>query len=284
MKEEYLVDLESQKTLLKAINRFTCAQHRLDASHARSTIRRISGKGLAIFAVTLIPALFLILYEAKPESGYDYPSRYLIQNIQGDKIDTWAYWNVMDTEIFAVNIVNADAVSGEKLDAIKDAILSKESIEIEDYLLHKAPKGSSSVYYVGWQGAIDAISADTEFPIPRNFVILESPRREGEITIYLSTDVDSDGYTGYTKSTVDEGHILKSSITIYNVDELSADQIGTITRHEFGHALGLGHSSAPEDLMAPKIVTPYPYISSCNIDAISALYNGKTASEVTCSK
>lgn len=211
-------------------------------------------------------------------------SQYVTQYLKGDTVGTWNPWHLAQNEALTINIINSDVVSNEKLDAIKDAILSKESVEVEDYLLHKAPKGSSSIYYVGWQGAIDAISADTEFPIPRNFVILESPRREGEITIYLSTDVDSDGYTGYTKSTVDEGYTLKSSIIIYNVDELSADQLGTITRHEFGHALGLGHSSAPEDLMAPKIVTPYPYISSCNIDAISALYNGKTASEVTCSK
>jgi len=49
-----------------------------------------------------------------------------------------------------------------------------------------------------------------------------------------------------------------------------------------GHALGLAHSTATEDLMFPTIETDYPYISSCDIDAIILLYDGGKKSEVTC--
>ena len=89
-----------------------------------------------------------------------------------------------------------------------------------------------------------------------------------------------DGYTGYTKSIVEESEILKSFITIYDVSNLSNEQLETITRHEFGHALGLGHSTAPEDLMAPSIDMTYPYISECNVAAIVDLYNGAEDSTV----
>lgn len=209
--------------------------------------------------------------------------KYLINNLQGDAISTWVHWNAVNSRL-AVNIVNADSTSEEKVAAIKDAILSKETIEIEDYLLGKAPRGSTSTYYLGWQGALIGIQSITEFPIPSDFVILESPRGEGDITIHLLNEKNADGYSGYTKSTVDDGHIIKSSITIYDVDELSVDELKTVIRHEFGHALGLGHSTAPEDIMAPVITTSYPYISQCAVDAISALYDGKISSEVTCNK
>ena len=93
---------------------------------------------------------------------------------------------------------------------------------------------------------------------------------------------DPDGYSGYTKSVVDRGEILKSHITIYDVNSLSNDQLSTIMMHEFGHALGLAHSSAPEDLMYPIIETNFPYISECMIDGIAGLYHGKNTSEVEC--
>ena len=78
--------------------------------------------------------------------------------------------------------------------------------------------------------------------------------------------------------------MVKSTITIYEIDNLSDDLLSAILRHEIGHALGLAHSTAPEDLMAPTIQTDYPYISQCDIDAIISLYNGNQKSQVICEK
>ena len=90
--------------------------------------------------------------------------------------------------------------------------------------------------------------------------------------------------TGVTKILVDDAseQILKARITIYNVDELSDAEFITITRHEFGHALGLAHSTATDDLMYPTIQEDNALISQCDIDAMASLYSGEKIAQVTC--
>jgi predicted Zn-dependent protease len=211
-------------------------------------------------------------------------TKYYIQNLRGDTIDTALHWNLMENERLVVNIVNSDAISQDKLDALKGVILSEKTIKIADSLNHKGLEGYS-LYHLGWTGALkQASERTTKFYIPTEFVILESTKGEGDITINLVSYADSDGYAGYTKSITENNQILKSIITIYDVDSLSSIQISTIARHEFGHALGLAHSTAIEDLMAPQITTPYPYISECDIDAINALYAGQISGQTVCKK
>lgn len=213
-------------------------------------------------------------------------SNYIIQNLKGDTIDTWLSWRLVDGSILNVNLVDGQKYP-DKADIVKTVLLSEESIEIDDSLLHKGPKGSTSTYYVGWAGALAYASKNpTEFYIPHKFNVIESPKGEGDITIRLTTQQNGDGYSGYTKSIADDvqNQILKSEITIFEIDKLSKAQFETILRHELGHALGLAHSTAPEDLMHPTIETNYPYISQCNIDALVSLYDGGKKSEVVCEK
>ena len=82
----------------------------------------------------------------------------------------------------------------------------------------------------------------------------------------------------------DGNQILKSNITVFDADNLSDTQISTILRHEFGHAIGLAHSSAPEDLMYPTIESNFPYISDCTISSIIHLYDGNIDDEMICEK
>ena len=211
-------------------------------------------------------------------------SGYVIQNLRGDTIDTWLSWRLVDGSTLNVNLVDGQKYP-DKIDIVKSVILSEESIEIDDSLLHKGPKGTTSTYYVGWAGALaDVAKNPTEFYIPSKFNLIESQRGEGDITIKLTSQSSGDGYSGFTKSIADDAQnqILKSEITIYEVDKLSKAQFETILRHEFGHALGLAHSTATEDLMYPTITTDYPYISECDVDAIILLYNGGEKSEVIC--
>lgn len=217
--------------------------------------------------------------------GTPMKSGYVIQNLKGDTIDTWLSWKLPQGTSLVVNIVNSELVSPEKILAIKDSIISDEVIALDDSLLHKGPKGSISAYYKGWGGALKNISNNlTQFYLPHKIDIIESTKGEGSVLIMLTDVENADGYTGYTKSISDQNQILKSTITIYNADALDANQLGIIIRHEFGHALGLAHSTAPEDLMAPIIKTDYPYISECDLDALLKLYDGSKKSQVICEK
>ncbi|MCV0392556.1 MAG: matrixin family metalloprotease [Nitrosopumilus sp.] len=174
-------------------------------------------------------------------------------------------------------------IGKERLDAINNAIYSTETLEIPNNLLHTFPIDGSSTYYKGWAGALGTIQG-TKFPIPIHYHSAVSDSGTGHITIQLTKLKNADGYSGHTRSQVDESNnqILKSQITIFDVDNLSLNELETIVRHELGHAFGLAYSDNPDDLMYPTIKTNFPYVNPCNIKAISELYDGNEKRTVTC--
>ena len=212
-------------------------------------------------------------------------SKYLIENLRVDTIDTGISWKIVEGKSLYVNIINSANISEDNLERVKNAIFSEDVIDIDNSLLHKGPAGTYSTHYMGWQGALkSAAKYETKLVIPTKFEIVESSNVVGDIFITLTSHKDTDGYFGFTKLIENESQnqILKSQITIYQADKLEGNQIGAILRHEMGHALGLDHSTAPEDLMAPQIQTEYPFISPCDIYAIISLYDGQSSSQIVC--
>ena len=204
-----------------------------------------------------------------------------IQNLHGDTVDTWIPWNIVEGRIIHIHLTNAANVPQSMIDAMNSAILSTKNVTIDDSISGMGPKGTSHTYYVGWVGAVENAYSKSKYHIPQKFDISGSSSGMADIEIILTNDVHPEGYSGYTKSLVDRNHIIKSMITIYNVSSLDVDKLAAITRHEFGHALGLGHSTIQEDLMN-TMLPDYPYISSCDIDALTKLYGGETNSKVIC--
>jgi predicted Zn-dependent protease len=247
--------------------------------------RRLTFLGILI----TIPILLVSVFSSDLNSSFvasdndAMKSVYLIQNLRGDTTETWVSWNLTPNKSLTFTILGESLVSPEKINEIKDVILSEKSLQIDNSLLHKGLKGTSSTYYVGWAGAMKQASQNpTKMVVPQNFEYVSSEKGAADITIKLVSQRSGDGYSGYTQSTVDKNQILKSTISIYNVEELSTSQITTIVRHEFGHAIGLAHTTATEELMAPTITTDYPYISPCTVHAIEKLYDGNQKSEVVC--
>jgi hypothetical protein len=213
----------------------------------------------------------------------NYNSNYVIQNLQGSVVNTWVSWDLVQGQVLHVNIVNDANLPEDKINAIKDAILSNGTVTVDNSLINEGPSGSS-IRYTGWVGALANLENDpaaTSY-IPQKFNITENSNGAGDIVITLTNDENPDGLSGLTKSIADGNQVLKSKITIYVASSLSADQLSAITRHEFGHALGLAHSTDPEDVMHATIQTNYPYISGCDIAAIKGLYEGDERSQVIC--
>lgn len=275
----------------KSINELKEQERKLsrDIYSVQKEIKKTKSKPILIAELFLLPVVFTLVMstgvdinflESSSQESDSFKTRLFIENLRGDTVDTWKSWRLIGTSM-NVNIVNPRGMDESKIDVIIDAITSDESFDIDDSISHKGPKGTSSSYYNGWSGALKQVSdIETKFNIPTNFNVNKSYDGQSDVIITVSNLKDNDGFTGYTKSIVDGNEIVKSFITIYDVSNLTDEELSTIVRHEFGHALGLGHSTAPEDLMAPTIDMTIPYISQCNIAAIKDLYNGIQGSTV----
>ena len=306
MKSEQVSDLESQRVLLQDMNIRLKQQFQIEhqtlpkleqarsyKSKTNSTYQNtlISGKHrrLTVLGILIaIPFLLVSVFSSDLNSSFVtsdndvMKSGYVIQNLKGDVIDTFHSWNIPKERTLYINIINPNVIDNDKVQIVKDAILSEKTVLLDDSLFHKAIPGSQSTYFLGWSGALkQASQTPTKFTIPTSFSITEGSTN-GDIAIILSTLESSDGYSGFTRSTVENNQILKSTITIYKADQLSSAELETIIRHEFGHAVGLIHSSDPYDLMHSTIETNYPFISNCDISAITHLYDGNANDKAVC--
>lgn len=193
--------------------------------------------------------------------------------LRGDSIEVWHKW---DKTNISISIISNDYTTIPRVDAIGDAIFNQNTLLIDDSLQHKGHKGNNSTYYLGWQAALDSIKNTTD-AVPANIHMELTDKPKGDIVILLQKT--SHPYGDTAKTQYFSGKII---ITIFDIEKLGLGQLTTISRHELGHAFGITHSTAPEDLMHPVITTPYPYISQCNLRAIESLYTDNSG--VTCLK
>jgi hypothetical protein len=166
-----------------------------------------------------------------------------------------------------VAIINEAGLDEEKISVIKKAIESETHYNKDGH-----------IYFEGWAGALDSVYSN-----PKKFEISESEKIiPGNITIELLKSQDPN-YSGLTRPNFEGNKIVSASIKIFNSNNISLTQLENLVRHEFGHALGLGHASDQNSIMYEFIVPDEKLISDCDVTGLKVLTEGFTFTSLDCS-
>ncbi|MGY5148776.1 MAG: matrixin family metalloprotease [Candidatus Nitrosopumilus sp. bin_68KS] len=243
---------------------------------------------ILVFLIITIMLFFIFPSILHSNNVFLEGGHFITQSLRGDSVITWLAWNLPEPEsILHVHISNHAQVSKRNLAMIEESIMSEKIIVINDLETHKGSSMNSSKFYTGWQGILNDVDrTGFQYNLPNTLHTHESMDNDGDILILLINEKNSEGYSGYTRSIIDDeqNQILKSRITIYDAGQLDGHRLADITRHEMGHALGLQHSSDPDDIMYYKINTNNQYISECDLGALESLYRGDLNSQHICKK
>lgn len=161
-----------------------------------------------------------------------------------------AYADTWDKQTITVSIADNQYATQERIDHI-------------EYTINTSKQKDSR--FAGWNAALNTINATSPH--------FELVNNNADVTITLVNYTSNKVYAGFTTYESNyPGVISKADITIYDIEKLSKHELQIIMRHEFGHALGLGHSKDSTDLM--HVILPYytSYISQENIDDIANMY------------
>lgn len=246
------------------------------ASVLRIRLKQIQRKNIIIISLVISIVFLVVIFNSydlfTKEATKNLKTKYEIEHLGGDTPDRWPAWLIHDQPL-SIKITNPEEATSHQIAIIKEAILSEEAVEVDSMM--RFGNDDSLTSYKGWVGALESASIhDTVYRIPTEFEITDSNNSGAEILITLTKQKSIEGYSGYTISSTANDHILRSTITIYDIDSLTDEQLATITRHEFGHALGLDHASSPNDLMHDVVKTP-SFVSGCDIDEIQHVYNAE---------
>jgi hypothetical protein len=277
-KSEITLESEPEQEISELIKKQNTISHEIIT--VKKSIQKLSAKTILKAELLILPVVVILLffvvtnYSIQPtEQGPVIKTHFVIEDLQGSSTGNFIHWNIQNGSPLTVNIKNSNNVSDQKIQDIKNAIISTDRITEDNSLLYNTQSGMKSEYFKGWQGALETMFTNTKYNIPEKFNLIQSNNGDGDIVVTLSTLKSEDGYSGITRTIVNGNQILKAFITIYDSDKLTDSQLESIVRHEFGHALGLPHTDNPADLMYESIMTSNSYITECDINAVEKLYN-----------
>lgn len=150
------------------------------------------------------------------------------------------------------------SIPTEKVEAAMKAITSESSF-----------LQNSKLYFYGWQGVLDEAAKESG-QLPPILKITFSGKND--ITIRLTSSSSSEMYSGLTTFTERKMMLERSYVTIFDVSDISSSAVAAVTRHELGHALGLGHALTYGDLMYPEFNEEIGYISDDDKNTLKKEY------------
>ena len=199
------------------------------------------------FAFTLLLILFFIPQDALSQTDRPIP--------------TYLPLKITKNGTIYVTIHSDSSIPKQNVNAVIDGLMSERSFT-----------QNGKLYFKGWEGAlIDAAKHHGSDVHPLNIKIANSDNNPDVIVILTSSQSDQ-GYSGLTTFITEHNMIKNSHITIYEANDLTAAQTSAVIRHEFGHALGLGHSNITSDLMYPSFTIASAFISGLDEMSIEYLY------------
>ena len=166
-----------------------------------------------------------------------------------------------ENDTIYVTIHSDSSIPKQNVNAVIDGLMSERSFT-----------QNGKLYFKGWEGAlIDAAKHHGSDIHPLRIKIANLHNNPDVIVILTSSQSDQ-GYSGLTTFTTEHNMIKNAHITIYEANDLTAAQTSAVIRHEFGHALGLGHSNITSDLMYPSFTIASAFISALDEMSIEYLY------------
>lgn len=124
--------------------------------------------------------------------------------------------------------------------------------------------------FFGWNTAISFISEETCMDIPQFNII--NDKAESDVMIFLTQNSGPENTNGFTKYKINDNSIERVFVILYDVDFVEEHELEMVTRHELGHAIGLGHTTNPFDMMYPVIDEQYSMISMFDLEALAQIY------------
>ena len=185
-----------------------------------------------------------------------------------DSIEILTPWSERSDNTLRILIINTADLSEEKISIIKKVINSDVS--------HTE---NGHIYFEGWTGALRSLNSNI-----KKFEITVSEEKIAGSDIVLELSKEMNGrYNGWTTPQYVGNHLTGAYIQIFDSENISSSQLENLSRHELGHALGLGHATEKNALMYPSMGSEPKFISYCEISGLEALSGGMTFRDVDCS-
>lgn len=146
---------------------------------------------------------------------------------------------------------------------------------------------STHISYSRWPDLLAGLKTESK-NVPY-MQLIEADRENADIKVFMEAEPHPANKVGSAKILRDKAtlEIAYAEVHIYSTYDLHRDGIlESVLKHELGHALGVGHSTAEVSIMHSPIViadgTVLGGIGQCEAEAVSSLYLDRNVREIVC--